>query len=144
MGTLAFFAIWTPWDTVVHFYSGFVVAPGIVFALGITGRRYGFSMPPWLAAVMVVAFSGFVALLWEIAEFASDAVLGTEAQITNFDTMTDLIAGTASAIIVAVTRYLVQHKGWFPSAEVLTQGSPRRQVPSGDLRSAPMTEGATR
>ena len=147
---LGFYAIWTPWDTLVHFYSGFVVALGIVFALGITGRRYGFSMPPWLAAVMIVAFSGFVALLWEIAEFASDAVLGTEAQITNFDTMTDLIAGTGSAIIVAAMLFLVQHRGRFPATEVMTQGTPPRQAPdasisaAGHARNAPMTEGATR
>lgn len=110
---LHFYAVWGPWDTVVHFYSGFLIALGAVYALGIAYRRAGFVTPPWFEALVVTAFSGFVALLWEVSEFTADAVIGTSAQRSNHDTMVDLIAGTGSALLVALALLLHRRRGWF-------------------------------
>jgi hypothetical protein len=48
-----------------------------------------------------------VAVVWEIVEFSSDRLFGTFTQRNDlFDTMTDLIYGTTSALLVAILLYL--------------------------------------
>ena len=97
---------WDPWDKVVHFYSGFAIAFGLVFALGVVLRRYGLSLPHWFEAVVIIAVKASVALLWEVAEFFWDLALGTSAQDHNFDTMTDMMLGTVPGVIVAAALLL--------------------------------------
>lgn len=92
---------WDPWDKVVHFYSGFAIAFGLVFALGIALRRHALALPPWLEAVLIIAAKASVALFWEVAEFFWDQILGTSAQDDNFDTMTDMMLGTLPGFFIA-------------------------------------------
>ena len=98
---LHFYAVWPPWDTVVHFYSGFLVAWVVLFALRTAVHRTGTPLPTWARAALTLTSGVFGAVLWEISEFTSDLVIGTNAQLTNEDTMVDLIAGTVSAALVA-------------------------------------------
>lgn len=99
---------WDPWDKVVHFYSGFAIAFGIIFALGVVLRRYSLSLPAWFEAVVIIAVKASVALLWEVAEFFWDLALGTSAQDHNFDTMTDMMIGTLPGVIIAAA--LILHR----------------------------------
>lgn len=103
LGTyLHFYGVWTPWDTVVHFFSGILIALGADYAWRTLSRRHPFSVPTWLWGLAIVSFSAFVAFLWEVAEFVTDLVSDSNAQVNNLDTMTDMIAGTTSALIVVV------------------------------------------
>ena len=112
-GHLDLYQTWSPWDTVVHFYSGFLVGFAAVYLLGITLRQNGLTLPPWLEAVMIISIKALVALVWEIAEFIYDLVLDKTAQDDNFDTMTDMIAGLIPGILIAAALLLHRSKGWF-------------------------------
>ncbi|MEX3601101.1 hypothetical protein [Kocuria carniphila] len=99
---LRFYDVWQPWDTIVHFYSGIMIALWADYILRAVMRKHRFQMPRWLHATVVTSFSALVAMLWEIGEFAADQTIGSRAQIDNYDTMIDMITGTLSALIVAV------------------------------------------
>lgn len=99
---LHFYGVWYPWDTVVHFYSGFVIALGAHYALRVIMRRYRFTMPAWFHGVILTCVGMSGAFLWEVGEFVRDLVVGGNAQVDNQDTMSDMIAGTIAALIVAV------------------------------------------
>lgn len=105
---LGLYHAWGPWDKWVHFYSGFFIAFGIVFALGAVLRRYSLMLPPWLEAVIVITTKASIALLWEVAEFIWDLIFGTTAQDHNFDTMTDMILGTTPGVLIAAA--LICHR----------------------------------
>lgn len=100
--------LWDPWDKWVHFYSGFFIAFAIVFALGVTLRRYQLILPPWVEAVILISVKASVALFWEVAEFIWDGIFGTSAQDDNFDTMTDMILGTTPGFLIAAA--LIIHR----------------------------------
>lgn len=99
---LHFYGVWYPWDTVVHFYSGFVIALAAHFALRVIMERYKFTLPGWVHGVILTAIGVTGAFLWEVGEFVRDLLVGGDAQVDNQDTMTDMIAGTIAALIVAV------------------------------------------
>ena len=87
----------------VHIAGGAALAFCYLRAVGIAR--------PWLgelgaAAKYLLAFtlSCTTALAWEIGEFTVDQIAGTGLQQGNFDTMSDLIFGTAGA-----AAYLVLH-----------------------------------
>lgn len=107
------YAAWPWWDTVVHFYSGVPIALGCVLVLGLAAARRGLAMPHGLEALTVVALHSLVALLWEVAEFTADQVLGAHTQKGNTDTMTDLIVGTLGALLVALALYAHRTRGPF-------------------------------
>ena len=119
---LRFYDIWEPWDTVVHFYSGIMIALWADFILRAVMRKHRFEMPRWLHAVMITSFSALVAMLWEIGEFTADQMTGSRAQIDNYDTMIDMITGTLSALIVAVILVLWP-RGWRSNREELGNSS---------------------
>lgn len=121
---------WDPWDKVVHFYSGFAIAFGIVFALGVVLRRHSLWLPSWFEAVIIVAVKASVALLWEVAEFFWDLALGTSAQDHNFDTMTDMMLGTLPGVIIAAALILHRERGKFIRLDSLLNAPlPQRSRP---------------
>lgn len=123
LGTyLDFYGFWPPWDTAVHFISGFPIALGTVFAIGVSVHRYSLRLPPWMEAVMVFTAGVTVAVLWECAEFVSDIVVGTEAQYDNLDTMQDLIGGALSPAMVAAALVMHRLRGWFAALSPLLGG----------------------
>lgn len=93
---------WWPWDSVMHALSGVVVAWfGIIVLNEITGR-WAPKLPGWLYAITVFMLCATIALLWEVVEFASDQWFGTTAQHGLYDTMTDMIYGTFSGLLVVI------------------------------------------
>ena len=99
---LHFYGVWYPWDTVVHFYSGVVIALAAHFALRVIMGRYSFTLPAWVHCVILTSVGVTGAFLWEVGEFIRDFLVGGDAQVDNQDTMTDMIAGAIAALIVAV------------------------------------------
>lgn len=110
-GRLGFYTLWDPWDKVIHASSGLLVGFAVIFALGVIGRRYFIVFPPFLLAAGVLATGGFIAAAWEIAEYASDHLLGTRAQNASLEnTMADIIFGVAGSAVAAVLM-IAHHRG---------------------------------
>lgn len=128
-GALGFYVAWPPWDTVVHFYSGFPITFAIIAALGVTAHVYRLIFPVWFEVTIMIAVKGLVALLWEIGEFFVDQLLGTNTQADNFDTMTDMLAGLTPALLLAAALVLYRRKGWFDYiGSLLHVAAPQRQA----------------
>lgn len=123
-----FYDVWEPWDTVVHFYSGIMIALWADHILRAVTRKHRFEMPRWLHVVVITSFSALMAMLWEIGEFAADQMMGSGAQIDNFDTMIDMITGTLSALIVAVVVVLWPRRRR-PERDELGHSSSRQKRP---------------
>ena len=66
----------------------------------------------WGIAITTFALGVAVAGLWEILEFASDGLLGSELQLSNADTSTDLIAGALGSALGAAGLVLWTTRGW--------------------------------
>lgn len=110
---LEMYFIWEPWDKVTHFYSGFAISFGTIFALGIILRRNNLSLPVWFEATLIIITKGFVAMLWEVGEFFWDIFWGTRVQDHNLDTMTDMMVGTLPGVFVAMALVRHRRKGSF-------------------------------
>ncbi|HEU4716169.1 MAG TPA: hypothetical protein VFS14_05080 [Candidatus Saccharimonadales bacterium] len=101
--------IW-PWDDWMHFISGVLISVGVVMWLTILKDR-GMKLPSWLQSYMILASAAFVAVLWELAEFASDQLFGTFSQGADLtDTMLDLLYDVSGAVIVAVAWRLASYR----------------------------------
>lgn len=112
-GYWGWYQSWPPWDTIVHFYSGFFISFALVVALGKTIHTYQLNFPVWLEMVALITVKAFIALLWEIAEFVFDLMFGTSAQGDNFDTMTDMIAALIPSMLIAIALYTYRRHGKF-------------------------------
>ncbi|GAA3342330.1 hypothetical protein GCM10017714_30210 [Curtobacterium pusillum] len=83
------------WDKLVHADSGvLVVSAGLALLRGRSTR--------WPRLLLVQGCAMAIAAGWEIVEFTSDTLFGTQAQHGNTDTMTDIIAGTVGAAAALV------------------------------------------
>ena len=101
--------IW-PWDDWMHFASGVLISIGVVLWLTILNSR-GMKLPSWLQGYLILASAAFVAVLWELAEFASDQLFGTFSQGGDLtDTMLDLLYDVSGAVIVAVAWRLAGYR----------------------------------
>lgn len=104
---------WSPWDTLVHCYSGFVISFVLVIALGKTLHTYQLQLPVWLEMAVVITVKAFIALLWEIAEFVFDLIFDASAQLDNADTMTDMIVALVPSVLIAGALYAYRRNGSF-------------------------------
>lgn len=100
---LRFYANVFGWDAAVHFVSGIFLAFAALLALYRLERtREDVRLPTALRFVVALALAISVAVLWELVEFASDQLFGTTSQDKSlFDTMTDLVLGTAGSGFLA-------------------------------------------
>lgn len=107
---LGFYVILTFWDKIIHFSSGVLGAVYSVIFLHLMAKKYHFTLPISLRAVIVSTVGATVALLWEIIEFSNDTFFGSHMQLSNADTMTDLINGFAGAVLVVLVLAWQQKK----------------------------------
>ncbi|WP_088041414.1 hypothetical protein [Bacillus sp. EAC] len=91
------------WDILLHFLSGSLTSFLAIDLMGkLSTDKSRSEMSAWFIFLFVLAFGVFGGVLWEIYEFSADQFLGTSTQGGgNFDTMTDLIADTTGALIIA-------------------------------------------
>lgn len=96
------YARW-PWlDVPMHLLGGVAIACFFARALEVLSRRMAAArVDGRVAALLVFALTCSAAVFWEFAEFVSDRVAGTSAQVSLEDTLLDLALG-----IVGGTAYL--------------------------------------
>ncbi|WP_423417778.1 hypothetical protein [Fictibacillus nanhaiensis] len=91
------------WDTFLHLLSGALLAfVAIALFERMTHQHTRNDISYWLVFLFVLAFSVFGGVVWEIYEFSMDQFFNMTLQGGgNFDTMVDLLADTAGAIVIA-------------------------------------------
>ena len=91
------------WDFLTHLISGMGAAAAFLVTIA-TIDRYTetINLPPWATASVIVIFTMASGVLWEIGEFASDALLGTTEQQGIYDIISDLANDLAGSLITAV------------------------------------------
>lgn len=100
---LGMYSRFYPWDDIMHFISGLFVGMGAVLWLTSVADRAKMAVSSWLIALCVFCLGATMAVVWEVVEFGSDRLFGTFTQRNDlFDTMTDLMLGTVSALFIAV------------------------------------------
>ena len=92
--------VWV-WDDWMHFISGVLIGIGVVLWIALLNSRE-LRLPPWLQGYLVLGTAALLAVIWELAEFASDQLFGTSSQGGDLaDTMYDLLYDLCGAGIVA-------------------------------------------
>jgi hypothetical protein len=98
--TFGFYQTWEPYDKIVHFTSGAAFAAGVFQALNFLSRRGVLSwsavrrgLASFSASVLVCGF------IWETYEYMGDAVFNSGRVQSRGDTVGDLIADTAGALV---------------------------------------------
>jgi hypothetical protein len=95
------------WDMFLHSMSaiGFGLV-GVIFLLLAFGKSKN-QGSPFIFAAFSFCFAVAIGVLWEIFEFSTDQILGTDMQKSGLtDTMTDLIIDCIGAAIAALAGYL--------------------------------------
>jgi hypothetical protein len=92
------------WDTFLHLLSGALLAfVGIALYERMTYQHGRKNISYWLVFLFVLSFSVFGGVVWELYEFSMDQFFNMTLQGGgNFDTMVDLVADTAGALLIAV------------------------------------------
>jgi hypothetical protein len=105
---LRFYARVFGWDAVVHLVSGMLLVFAVALALHQLRRHsVKIDLPLGLRLMVMFSMAMTIALFWELIEFASDQIFGTTSQDESlFDTMTDLVLGTAGSALVTGAYFL--------------------------------------
>ncbi len=124
------------WDTVLHTFSGGVLATlgfSVITLLNKT-ERIPMIMSPAFVALFTFCFAVTLGVFWEIYEYTADGILGLNMQKFALDngqqlvghaalgdTMKDLMVDCLGAFIVSVIGYisLKYQKGWIEKLQVL-------------------------
>ena len=85
-------------DWPLHFLGGLAIAIFLHHLISAVDS----SASKWLHLAQTFCAAATVALFWDLAEFASDEILGTEIQHSLRETMLDLCFGVAGAAVCCV------------------------------------------
>lgn len=103
-----------PYDKIVHFISGFLLAAFGMFIIEKLLKRTSKveDLEPFVIPMIFTAcmFSSGGAGLWEIFEFLADKIAGGGMQRGMVDTVTDMIAGNIGALVYGVVIYFRSKK----------------------------------
>ncbi len=103
-----------PYDKIVHFISGFLLAAFGMFIIEKLLKRTSKveDLKPFVIPMIFTAcmFSSGGAGLWEIFEFLADKIAGGGMQRGMVDTVTDMIAGNIGALVYGVVIYFRSKK----------------------------------
>jgi hypothetical protein len=140
-----FYYILPFWDSILHTFSG--AALGLlgfsVVSLLNGSETVAISLSPFFVAVFAFSFAMALDVLWEIYEFALDAVLKTNMQkyaletgealvghAAVVDTMEDLIVDCFGALLASVAGgiSLRRNKGWLKGFELIRREAEQPSV----------------
>ena len=116
---LNMYRLWGPYDKIVHFLSGILVAAfaAMLFQKIIERNRINVVQRKKLigiCALFTVLAASASAGIWEIIEFSIDLLVSGEMQRGMVDTITDMIAGNLGGIIYGIVFYC---RGRVPRSE---------------------------
>ena len=102
------------WDTIVHFYSGVLLAWfGLILVVN-AEKSIQHSLPHWFKNSVVLMTPVAFSAVWEVYEYMSDMLLGTSMQAGGLgDTVIDMLAGLLGAFVALIVSMLwaVKNKG---------------------------------
>lgn len=103
-----FYRFFPRWDKFLHLISGPILTlMGYIIFLNLINKKVYKGINPVLGILFGVFFSIACAGGWEIFEFTSDHLFGTNAQNNSLlDTMGDIICGTIGGTIMGILMYL--------------------------------------
>ncbi len=93
------------WDTLFHALSGLAMGLLAYISLILIYRKHNVRMAPIFTSVFAICVSLALSAVWEILEFTIDSFLDTNMQPSADDTMWDLIAGLAGALLSGWSGY---------------------------------------
>jgi hypothetical protein len=96
---------WPPVDIPMHFFGGLAIA---YFSSGAFRALFAAEVGPRIRAplelLLAFGLTAAAALVWELAEYASDALLGTRFVFGVRDTMKDMALGLAGGALLLAVR----------------------------------------
>lgn len=96
----------------LHAFSAFVTGLFGFLAIYVFYMTYRIRVAPMYVAIITFAMAISVGTLWEIFEFNTDSVFGTNLQQSGLvDTMTDLIINAIGAMIAAAIGHYYEQDG---------------------------------
>ena len=100
------YILYPPLDIPMHFFGGVAMAYFLAKSFGAVPE--GAIAPPYRPIaefVFVVSVTATASIVWEFAEFTSDRLFGTHAQVDLDDTLLDMALGIAGGLSYAVMRW---------------------------------------
>jgi len=96
------------WDLFLHFASGALLGfLALAILKPLIGENNLKALPPLFISIHILLFTISGAALWEFWEFAGDQLFGFDSQFNSLmDTMTDMIAGSLSGVILSIMGFL--------------------------------------
>lgn len=103
------------WDLFLHFASGALLGfLSLIILKPLIGENNLKTLPPLFIGIYILLFSISGAALWEFWEFAGDQLFGFDSQLNSLmDTMTDMISGSLSGVILSIMGFLHMKNGSF-------------------------------
>ncbi|WP_346929526.1 hypothetical protein [Clostridium sp.] len=103
------------WDLFLHFASGALLGfLALAILKPLIGENNFKALPPLFISIHILLFTISGAALWEFWEFAGDQLFGFDSQFNSLmDTMTDMIAGSLSGVILSIIGFLHMKNGSF-------------------------------
>jgi len=103
------------WDIFLHFTSGALLGfLSLIILKPLIGENNLKTLPPLFIGIYILLFTISGATLWEFWEFAGDQLLGFDSQLNSLtDTMTDMISGSLSGVILSIMGFLHIKNGSF-------------------------------
>ncbi len=100
------------WDKFVHFQSGLILGvAGFVLVYTLNEQKsVHLDLSPGFVSFFAVTFSLAIGVVWEVVEFIADSLFGIDWQNGNADTMWDLIAAGAGALVVSIVGYFWMYR----------------------------------
>ena len=93
------YLLFPPLDIPMHFFGGVAIAYFFAHCLrAVPAGAISSWLRPWLVATMVFALTCTAAVFWEFAEFFSDRLFGTHAQLGLGDTLLDMALGATGGV----------------------------------------------
>ena len=93
------YLLFPPLDIPMHFFGGVAIAYFFASCLrALPPDAIAVPYRPWLVAVTVFALTSTASVFWEFAEFFSDRLFGTHAQLSLEDTLLDMALGVTGGL----------------------------------------------
>jgi hypothetical protein len=100
------YATYPSFDIPMHLLGGFSIAYFLSFCVATVPEHVIASMSrPLVEAIAITSLTATASVCWELAEFASDRILGTHLQLGLADTMWDIVFGIVGGVAFVLVRF---------------------------------------